>query len=240
MTVKSRVRVSLADEVYDQLKRDMANFVLIPGDRFSENEICERLDVSRTPVRQALVRLQQEGQVEVLFRNGWRMLPFDFHRFDQLYDLRVLIETESVQRLCDGRLMGDTSLATELLDQLAAIWLVPKSRRSADGEQVCEWDERFHCMLVEATGNAELSRVHRDITDRIRVIRKLDFTRRPRIEATYDEHAQILRAILSKRSEQSRLLLKAHIESSQLEVRKITLHQLQLARSQALKPPASD
>jgi DNA-binding GntR family transcriptional regulator len=72
------------------------------------------------------------------------------------------------------------------------------------------------------------------------VIRKLDFTRRPRIEATYDEHAQILRAILSKRSEQSRLLLKAHIESSQLEVRKITLHQLQLARSQALKPPASD
>jgi DNA-binding FadR family transcriptional regulator len=73
-------------------------------------------------------------------------------------------------------------------------------------------------------------RVHRDITDRIRVIRKLDFTQRPRIEATYEEHGKILQAILSRRSEQSRLLLKAHVESSQLEVRKITLHQLEMVR----------
>lgn len=233
MTVKSEARVSLADEVYDQLKRDMAGFVLIPGDRFSENDICDRLSVSRTPVRQALVRLQQEGLVEVLFRNGWRMLPFDFHRFDQLYDLRVLIETEAVQRLCEGRVMGDMALTNELLDQLSAIWLAPVSRRSADGDQVCEWDEQFHCTLVQATGNAEMFRVHRDITERIRIIRKLDFTRRPRIEATYDEHAQILRAVQKKRSEQARLLLKAHVESSQLEVRKITLHQLQTARAAA-------
>jgi DNA-binding GntR family transcriptional regulator len=231
MALKPLARVSLADEVYEQLKRDMAQFVLIPGDRFSENEICERLEVSRTPVRQALVRLQQEGLVEVLFRNGWRVLPFDFHRFDQLYDLRVLIETEAVQRLCEGRVMGDLAQSADLLAQLSAIWLVPKTRRTQDGDQVCEWDEGFHCTLVQATGNAEMFRVHRDITERIRVIRKLDFTRRPRIEATYDEHAQILRAVLSKRIEQSRLLLKAHIESSQLEVRKITLHQLESVRS---------
>jgi DNA-binding GntR family transcriptional regulator len=233
MSVKSQTRVSLADEVYDQLKRDMANFVLIPGDRFSENEICERLDVSRTPVRQALVRLQQEGQVEVLFRNGWRMLPFDFHRFDQLYDLRILIETEAVQRLCDGQVMGDAAASAKLVDDLAATWLTPHHLRSTEGELVCEWDEHFHCSLVQATGNAEMYRVHRDITERIRVIRKLDFTRHPRIEATYEEHAQILRAILSRRAAQSRLLLKAHIESSQLEVRKITLHQLQTAQRRA-------
>jgi DNA-binding GntR family transcriptional regulator len=66
------VRISLADEVYQQLKHDLAEFVLVPGDRFTENEISERLGVSRTPVRQALLRLQAEGQVEVLFRNGWR------------------------------------------------------------------------------------------------------------------------------------------------------------------------
>ncbi|MCX7201419.1 MAG: GntR family transcriptional regulator, partial [Burkholderiales bacterium] len=139
MALKPLARVSLADEVYEQLKRDMAQFVLIPGDRFSENEICERLEVSRTPVRQALVRLQQEGLVEVLFRNGWRVLPFDFHRFDQLYDLRVLIETEAVQRLCEGRVMGDLAQSADLLAQLSAIWLVPKTRRSQDGDQVCEW-----------------------------------------------------------------------------------------------------
>ena len=50
-----------ADEVYAQLKRDVAEFILVPGDRFTENEISDRLGVSRTPVRQALFRLQQEG-----------------------------------------------------------------------------------------------------------------------------------------------------------------------------------
>ena len=58
---------SRADEVYQQLKRDIADFRLVPGDRITETEISERLSVSRTPVRQALFRLRQEGYVDVLF-----------------------------------------------------------------------------------------------------------------------------------------------------------------------------
>ena len=230
MSTSTRERVSLADEVYARLKSDLADFVLVPGDRFTESEISERLQVSRTPVRQALLRLQQEGHVEVLFRNGWRVLPLDFQRFDQLYDLRLLIETEAVQRLCDGRITGDPAESARLLDELATRWLAPKSRRSDSAEQVCAWDEAFHCTLVEAAGNREMLRVHRDITDLIRTIRRLDFTRRPRIEATYDEHAKIIQAIRTRRADASRMLLKAHVETSQLEVRKITLHQLQMAR----------
>ena len=230
MSTSTRERVSLADEVYARLKSDLADFVLVPGDRFTESEVSERLQVSRTPVRQALLRLQQEGHVEVLFRNGWRVLPLDFQRFDQLYDLRLLIETEAVQRLCEGRVTGDPAESARLLDELAARWLAPKSRRSDSAEQVCAWDEAFHCTLVEAAGNREMLRVHRDITDLIRTIRRLDFTRRPRIEATYDEHAKIIQAIRARRADASRMLLKAHVETSQLEVRKITLHQLQMAR----------
>ena len=99
-TRSSVVPPSRADEVYAQLKKDIADFRLVPGDRFSEHEICDRLAVSRTPVRQALFRLQQEGLVEVMFRSGWRVLPFDFDKFDQLYDLRMVLETTAAQRLC--------------------------------------------------------------------------------------------------------------------------------------------
>jgi DNA-binding GntR family transcriptional regulator len=217
---------SRADEVYEQLKRDVATFNLVPGDRFTENEISERLGVSRTPVRQALFRLQQEGYVEVLFRSGWRVLPFDFEQFEQLYDLRMVMETTAAQRLCSdaGR------VNSELLDELIAIWLVPAAARSADMMQVSRWDEEFHCKLVAAAGNAEMARVHRDVTDRIRIIRRLDFTKQARIDATYDEHAKILKAIQRKRGDQAAMLLRAHIETSQAEVRKITLHQVHLAR----------
>ena len=221
------VHRSRADEVYDQLKRDVADFKLVPGDRFTENELSERLGVSRTPVRQALFRLQQEGFVEVLFRSGWRVLPFDFDQFEQLYDLRMVLETTAVHRICadDGRVDG------ALLAQLAAIWLVAVAERSSDTEQVAQWDEQFHCALVAAAGNAEMARVHRDVTDRIRIIRRLDFTKQMRIAATYDEHAKILRAVQRKRGDQAAMLLRAHIETSQAEVRKITLHQVHLARA---------
>lgn len=219
-------RRSRADEVYQQLKRDVAAFRLVPGDRFTETEISERLGVSRTPVRQALFRMQQEGFVEVMFRSGWRVLPFDFQQFEALYDLRMVLETTAVRRLSDdGRRINNA-----LLDSLNATWLIPHEARSRDAAQVAEWDEAFHCALVEAAGNAEMARVHREVTDRIRVIRRLDFTQQPRIDATYDEHAKILKAVQRRRGDEAAMLLRAHIETSQSEVRKITLHQLHMAR----------
>jgi DNA-binding GntR family transcriptional regulator len=220
------VHRSRGELVYAQLKQDVANFKLVPGDRFTENEISERLGVSRTPVREALLRLQQEGYVEVLFRNGWRVLPFNFEQFEQLYDLRMVLETTAVQRIC----ADDVHVDRDLLERIAAIWLVPATERSSDIKQVAQWDEEFHCSLVAAAGNGEMTRVHRDVTERIRIIRRLDFTKQARIDATYEEHAKILRAIQRKRSDQAALLLRTHIQTSQAEVRKITLHQVHLAR----------
>jgi hypothetical protein len=224
------VRVSLADEVYQRLKQDLADFVLVPGDRFTENEVSERLQVSRTPVRQALLRLQSEGHVEVFFRSGWRVLPIDFVKFDQLYDLRLLLETTAVRRICEDYAQIDRAQ----LEALAAIWLVPAARRSPDANAVAQWDEDFHCALVSAAGNMEMARVHYEVTERIRIIRRLDFTKQPRIDLTYEEHAKILRAVKAQRAEQAVLLLSAHIMSSQAEVRKITLHEVHMARRQGL------
>jgi DNA-binding GntR family transcriptional regulator len=218
--------ISRADEVYASIKREIAEFRLVPGDMFSEHELCERLSVSRTPVRQALIRLQMEGHVEVLFRRGWRVLPFDFKLFEQLYELRMVLESAAVQRLCADAPGVDRAV----LDAMVKIWLIPVSQRSEDAAQVAAWDEEFHCALVAAAGNTEMVRVHREVTERIRIIRRLDFTKASRIEATYEEHGKILRAVRAKRADQATMLLNAHIRVSQSEVRKITLHQLHMAR----------
>lgn len=226
-------RTSRSDEVYDQLKNDIADFKLVPGDRFTENSVSERLAVSRTPVRQALVRLQQEGYVEVMFRSGWRVLPFDFAKFEQLYDLRMVLETTAAQRLCDERLRTPNPIDRLMLDELMALWLVPVAQRSSDTLQVSQWDEAFHATLVAAAGNPEMLRVHSEVTQRIRIIRRLDFTKQARIDTTFDEHGKILNAIHAKRGDQAAMLLRVHIETSQAEVRKITLHQVHMARQVA-------
>ncbi|MDO9203009.1 MAG: FCD domain-containing protein, partial [Hydrogenophaga sp.] len=90
-----------------------------------------------------------------------------------------------------------------------------------------------HETLVEAAGNAEMARVHHEVTERIRIIRRLDFLKQMRIDATYDEHAKILRAIIARKADRAELLLRSHIQSSQVEVRKITLHQVFLAQQVA-------
>ncbi|QHI99042.1 FCD domain-containing protein [Xylophilus rhododendri] len=216
----------LADEVYSLIQQDIAYFRRVPGDRFTEGDIATQLGISRTPVRQALFRLRDEGLVELLFRSGWRVRPFNFARFEQLYELRRVLEITSVHRLCEG---GRTP-GHALLDALAHRWLAPPQERSTDANEVALWDEDFHCDIVEAAGNEEIARVHREVTERIRIIRRLDFTRLPRIDAAYQEHAQILSAILTKRGNQAAMLLRAHIESSQAEVHKITLHQVHMAQ----------
>ncbi len=213
----------LSEVVYRQVKSDIFDYRLLPGDRFSEGEIAERLSVSRTPVREALQRLEKEGYLQVHFRSGWSLRPLDFRQFDHLYDLRIILETASVKQLCEQDERPG-------LEKLREIWLVGADERSTQGGKVADLDEAFHAALVEAAGNPEVARCHRDVTERIRILRRLDFTQGDRIVATYQEHAQILRAILRRRTEPALLMLKAHIETSKAEVRKISLHQLYLAR----------
>ncbi len=74
----------LADSAYEQLKSELFEFKLLPGDRFTEAEVAERTGTSRTPVRQALYRLEREGFLDVKFRNGWEVRPLDF-TIDELY-----------------------------------------------------------------------------------------------------------------------------------------------------------
>ena len=180
--------------------------------------------MSRTPVREALFRLRNEGFLGVESKLGWYVLPIDFGRLEQLYDLRVVLEIASVARLCAS------IRASPELDALKAVWLVPPAERLSDARVVGGHDEQFHATLVRAAGNDEMARVHWDVTERIRIIRRLDFTRPDRIEATYVEHAKILRAVMQRKADQAQLLLRSHIEQSKAEVRKITLHTLQTAR----------
>jgi DNA-binding GntR family transcriptional regulator len=219
-------RARLAEAVYQRVKSDIFEFRMLPGARFSENEIAARARVSRTPVREALMRLQRDGFLEVHHKSGWSVRSLDFDRFEDLYDARVVLELDALRKLC-------SSEPRESLLALKKAWLVPPKQRLTDWLEVAQLDEAFHATLVSAAGNPELSRMHTDVTERIRIVRRLDFTRPERIQYTYEEHAAILRAILARKLQQATLLLRSHIEQSKLEVRKISIHRLHMAHLEA-------
>jgi DNA-binding GntR family transcriptional regulator len=224
-TVSPRGRANLAERVYTRLKSELHDFHLVPGDRFTEAELGARLGVSRTPVREALFLLRSEGFLDLESKAGWFVRAIDFAKLEQLYDLRVVLEQASVSRLCA------CTDAVPQLEELSAVWLVPAGERQSDPREVGTRDEEFHATLVRAAGNAEIARVHWDVTERIRIVRRLDFTRPDRVDCTYAEHAKILRAVIQRKADQAQLLLKSHIELSKAAVRKITLATLFEARA---------
>lgn len=221
---------ALAEQIYYQLKQEIFDFYLLPHDRFTETQIAERYQVSRTPVRDALYRLQREGYLEVGFRRGWTVKPLDFARIDDLYDLRIVLESAAIERICQRQ------EEPEVLAGLRQLWLVPQAERQTAAGIVAEMDENFHIGLVAASGNAQMLRVHREVTEHIRIVRRLDFFISARVTHTYDEHARILHALHRRRRDDAQLLLRAHIEQSKIEVRKISLSMLTNARRR--HPPA--
>src|SRR5260221_3360989 len=134
----------LAEQVYSTLKARIHDFELVAGDRFSEAEVGARLGVSRRPVREALFRLRNEGFLDVEAKLGWFVKPIDFAKLEQLYDLRIVLELSSVQRLCTR------AEDSPELDALKSIWLVPVAERLTDARQVGANDEQFHATLVRA------------------------------------------------------------------------------------------
>jgi len=208
---------SLADDAYLTIKQKIFSFEMLPGDLISEGNLVRLMQVSRTPLRQALQRLQYEGFLNAIPKIGWQIAPLDFNKLDELYDFRILIEGHAIKILCDKASSYDP------LNELVKIWLCKASDRIQDGEQVGLLDENFHHQLVRIAGNHEMLRMHQEISERIRIVRRLDFTKSNRIQETYDEHAKILNAILDRRGAEAKRLLTSHIDQSKIEVRKITL-----------------
>lgn len=222
-------RGTLAQATYERIKDEIFEFRMAPGQRYSEQELAVRLGVSRTPLRFALHLLAHEGYLDrVDGHAGWRVRPLELEYFEDLYDFRVQIELIAVRRLCSMDPAPD-------LRELCAFWRAPRRQRSSDGQLVSRMDESLHGTLVALAGNREMQRTHADLTERIRIIRRLDFIEPARIRAAFDEHAAILGALLARRAGEAEMLLKAHIAASRAEIRHITLHRLSLATQQGVQ-----
>ncbi|MBW8834337.1 MAG: GntR family transcriptional regulator, partial [Burkholderia sp.] len=113
MNDTTRSSSSRADHVYYSVRDDIFEMRLLPGDRLTEGSIAERFGVSRTPAREALQRLQSDGLMRGYVRGGWEVVPIDLKRFEDLYEMRKLIETFAV-----GRLVAADSLLSGSVQQV--------------------------------------------------------------------------------------------------------------------------
>lgn len=203
---------SVAMSVHQALKDDIMHFHFKPGERLFEERLSARYNVSRTPIREALRRLEQEGLVVSRGSDGRFVQEFDVKSYEGIYHVRMVLEDLSVAQACRAARHED-------VEQLAATWEEGLSAQEAelDGSYI-RADERFHLGLAELSGNDYLVESLKRINDRLHVIRTVDFTTRDRLIATKSQHDEILAAMLRDRTEEAREAMRRHILESKTTI----------------------
>lgn len=207
-------------DVYHSLREMILNFELYPGSRITEGELAEKFGVSRTPVRAAMQRLEAEGYLAILPKQGCYVRQLDIDELTDFYKVRIALEMLSLELAC-------TYMADSKLQALARAW-DPSAQdgRSEDPSQMEARDESFHMAIAEGSGNRAIAVYLEDIHDRIRPIRRLDFTSGERIDRTYEEHYQIAQHLLRRDIGAAQSAMRAHIQRSEQFAKGLTLIQL--------------
>lgn len=184
----------------------MGDFPL--GHRLGETALAEALDVSRTPVREALSRLHAEGLVEHLPEGGFAPIAPDLHSISELYEIRRSLEFAALTRGAH-----DQGALEELRDDWFAM-VAPESDDECGPDFVLV-DESFHVRLAQAAGNLSLVDFLVSVNERIRIVRMHDFLTADRVSRTIIEHHQIVLHLLEHGAQRAGESLSVHLEISE-------------------------
>ena len=200
---------NLTEQVYDQLIDILIRGELQPGDVIVERRMAERLNASRTPVREALGRLEAEGLVYKQPSRGVTVSPFSTEAFVELLNVRQLLESEAA-RLAAGRIPQD-KLDT-IREALKELGKQPKPSLS----DIWDVDDLLHGAVADAAGNALLATMIRDLRRRTHVFNAYRNPVTPKFGV--EENTELLDAIASGDQEKARAAMAEHIESVKVAI----------------------
>lgn len=191
--------------VYTELRKDIGLFQLTPGTVLNEAEIGARYSASRTPVRQALQRLEQEGYVEKVGRQ-LRIREFSFEEVEELYQLREAFEKMAV-RLCIER-ATDREL-DEIRDQIASYRSVGESSNLGE---FSVYVNQFHWSIARLSGNKQLFASLMSVVDKVTIITNGYLPKAQSITEAELEHSSILQAIYDRDVTVAEAAVRAHLQ----------------------------
>ncbi|ABD54322.1 GntR family transcriptional regulator [Jannaschia sp. CCS1] len=194
---------SNVDRLTAQLRRMAADFEIKPEERIVEGEMAKRLDVSRTPLREALNRLVSEGYLTNTGGRGFFCRALTPDRILDLYETRAALECEALRLTIARATDADIAGLSETLNS---------AMLNADRLELLEMDEAFHIGLTQLAGNGELTRLLENINGRIRYVRMIGLNAGDGVSAQLAAHRNILRAVEARDLAGALAALRAHIE----------------------------
>jgi len=206
---------NLTETIYQDLRSRIVNFRILSGVKISDKDMAQAYGISRTPVREALFRLSEQGLVEVHPNQGFRVRIFTSKDVEDLYRVREALESLAI------------SLAMKYLDHdfqtraQANLADYPHLIEHKDLSRFNDADTEFHALIAAASRNQLLEKNLHHLADQVMVVRHYEHLRIRSLDETYLEHQTILDFMLKGQEAEARKAMSRHILTSAAEILKV-------------------
>lgn len=199
----------LREAVCESLKQAIRSGKLAPGERLMEVQLAEELGISRTPIREAIRKLEQEGYVIMLPRRGTYVSSVSVHDVQEIFEIRSALESLSI------------GLAARRIepDELSQLWQLlsdfEKYLKLNDIDNVVKTDIEFHGLLYSVSRNERLGNIIYNLKEQLARFRKLSMSYPGRLHDTLEEHREMVEAIENSDVEAARDAAERHMERAE-------------------------
>jgi DNA-binding GntR family transcriptional regulator len=196
---------SLTDVVYETIRDAIINRVIAPGSRLTEAALAEQLNVSKTPVREALLKLRQVGLVESSGRRGGRVTLPSRSSIQHAYEARRALESFAAEIVAERGSDADIKLIRDAAKRCLA------AAEAGDLAGFRHWDLAFHEQIGEATANPRLCELVNDLFALVMALRRRDVPQAEGSVACARAHVRIARAIARRDPDAARQAMRDHV-----------------------------
>lgn len=204
-TISENENLPLYKIVYNKLREAILNGQLAPGTKLVELAISSQMHISKTPVREAIRELAQEGLISFKARHGISVIDFTEKDIVELVTLRAALEVLAVHLVKDFWTASDTAVLSSILDRII------NAEKALNFAQLPNLDIEFHRYIIKRANNQRLLKAWNDIASQMnvlfRMIQYFDFSE----QYASQSHKELIEAISGKNQEECENIFKAHI-----------------------------
>ena len=199
----------LRELVCEHIREAIINGTFAPGERLMEIQMADEMGVSRTPVREAIRKLEMEGFVVMIPRRGTYVSNMSIKDINDVYEIRISLDT-----LAAG--LAAERISDEELEELQRLLVkVGAAIEKNDMAKVVEADIEFHDVLYKASRNERLRNIINNLREQITVIRGVSMRYPGRLKDTQDEHRRLVECISARNVEKSQEMARIHLENAE-------------------------
>jgi DNA-binding GntR family transcriptional regulator len=198
-----------SEQVFHHVKRLILSETLKPGQRIPEEKIAQSFGVSRTPIREALRKLEKYGLVTIVPRSHAEVVSLDRESAYGLWDVRILLEAYAIARLARTATQEDVDALTDVAHRC------DDAAEADDMASTFEIDNEFHLQIAQRCGNSHVFDLLNTMSAKIQLHRTTFCTDIAQVRQDIKKHYPIIEAVKRHDSEQAESLLTAHIRQGE-------------------------